>query len=315
MFTTCISDTCTLTLTLMFTCVQKREEKGEISAAAKYAVACSVITVIITGIVSLAHAFPVARVMLVGTPVEGCLCLSLAAFWAACVAIVTDTDNNLATKVNENDSTVKQQNEVVNGNLYYFSWACFVTSMILLVNYIRSVFGIDVVEGFRNRGARLSHWAALIACSLVVAGASGRILDDHCKGTSISSGEFCRKTKLGISVGAIGVFFSVAVVVMKMVIMSGPMVLETITSFFLAILNAFGVAYLTSSGGPGAPIGNLYYFSWASFLLSTFLTAENLRDMRSVGQETSSENNGNGIHPKRGNDGDIEVEELDDPNV
>lgn len=306
-----------LILVLILADKQKNDLEKEnevVTSAAKYAVACSILTVILTGVVSLAHAFPVARVMLVGTPVEGCLCLTLAAFWAAAVAIVTDTDNNLATRDNGNDSTVKQQNEVVNGNLYYFSWACFVTSMILLVNYIRSVFGIDVVEGFRNRGARLSHWAALIACALVVAGSSGRILDDHCKGTSTSDVEFCRKTKFGISVGAIGVFFSVAVVVMKMVIMSGPMVLEFATSLFLAILNAFGVGYLTASGGPGAPIGNLYYFSWASFLLSAYLTAENLRDMRSVGQE-SSEHNGNGIHPKHGDDGDIQVEDLDDPNV
>ena len=288
-------------------CKQKNDEKettGQASGAAKYAVACSVLTVVLAGGISLAHLFPITSIFVVGTPVEGILSFILAAMWAAAVSVITNTSNNLATAEGSD-------NQVQNGNLYYFSWACFVTSIILLVNYVRAVFGIDVVGEVRNRGARVSLWAALIAAALVVVGSSARVLTDDCSDVNGSS-EFCRRTKFGISVGAISAFFSIVVVAMKTCMMSGFAAFsEFVISIFLAILNAFGVAYITSNKGPGAPIGNLYYFSWISFIVAAFLAAECVGEFRGISD--ASQTNSNGIpEQKPDHNGDIQVESLDD---
>lgn len=50
---------------------------------------------------------------IVDTRAEGVICLILAAFWAATVAVVSNATNGLAVN-SELDNTI------VNGNLYYF---------------------------------------------------------------------------------------------------------------------------------------------------------------------------------------------------
>ena len=49
------------------------------------------------------------------------------------------------------------------------------------------------------------------------------------------------------------------------------------------VMNGFGVAFLTSAQGPGSPIGNLYYFTWLSFLCNFMLVASVYEDYRSPG--------------------------------
>jgi len=219
---------------------------------------------------------------------------------------------------------------VTNANLYYFSWASFVTSIILLVNYGRHAFGLDLVDQVRNRGARLSLWAALIAACLVVAGASSRTFTDLCRiaenlspalNDEILATAQCKRTKFGVAVGTIGVFFSCLIVGMKLLQSAVSYVMEFGIAAMLAILNGFGVAYITSNKGPGAQIGNLYYFSWISFLLSCFLAAECFGQMNSTPttDTTNSNNNDNNNnmntnspHKNEMHNVEVPVESLDD---
>jgi hypothetical protein len=53
------------------------------------------------------------------------------------------------------------------------------------------------------------------------------------------------------------------------------------------------VAFITSADGPGAPIGNLYYFTWISFLSSVFIVSKCYEDYRtpvSLNEESAAEN-------------------------
>ena len=45
----------------------------------------------------------------------------------------------------------------------------------------------------------------------------------------------------------------------------------------------FGVGYTTFGESPGSQIGNLYFSSWISFLLSVFLFGHNFREFVSAG--------------------------------
>jgi hypothetical protein len=160
-------------------------------------------------------------------------------------------------------------NTIQSANAYYFSWAQFITSIILLVNYLRHAFGILQNN---NRGARLSLWAAMLASALVVMGSCSRILSAY--GLCDVSSSMCHRIKFGVATGTLGVFFSLTVLFKKMVRQTETVAIEGALAFLLAVFNAFGVAFLTSTNGPASSVSNLYYFAWSSFLCSAFLLAE-----------------------------------------
>lgn len=276
----------------MGSAVGVKKSRSNEDTNAKWAVTCSAISFAVTCLVVLLHLNPMFSVYIVNTRTEGILALILAAFWAATVSVVSNASNGLA--VNSD-----LDNTIVNGNLYYFSWAGFVTSIMLVVAYLRGVFGVDLAGEIKNRAARLTIWSALLACQLVVMGASANIFDKDCANV-VEPSAYCKRTKYGIALGAIGTLFSLAVVGMKMVTTIAPFVIEGALSLTLCIMNGFGVAFLTSAQGPGSPIGNLYYFTWLSFLCNFLLVAKVYEDYRNLGASQKS------------NDGDVAVETIED---
>ena len=54
----------------------------------------------------------------------------------------------------------------------------------------------------------------------------------------------------------------------------------------------FFPGFITFSDGPGGQIGNLYFATWISFLMSVFLFAGNFRDYVSGMAATTEENKG-----------------------
>lgn len=242
---------------------------------------------------------PVTSLFVVGTKIEGILCIILLAFWAATVAIVSDASHGLAVNV---DGAVQ------NGNLYYFSWAGFVTAILLTVSYLRGVFGVDVAGEMQNRSARLTTWSGILASSLIVMGACANIFDQDCS-PQVQTDTYCTRTKYGLALGAVATTFSLAIVVLKITTTAAPFVVEGIFSFILTAMYAFGVAFITSADGPGSAIGNLYYFSWIGLLCCFVVGAscfEDLKGPRAPGDHTAGEaQNG-------GSNGDIQVEAIDD---
>ena len=246
---------------------------------------CSAITFTVTVIIVILHLSPIFSHFIVNTKVEGVVCVILAAFWAATVSIVSNAKTGLAV-----DTQAGASNTVVNGNLYYFSWAGFVTSILLVVAYLRGVFGVDIAGEIKNRSARLTIWGGMLACALVVMGSSANVFDKDCSPPQIETNTFCKRAKLGISLGAISTVFALVVVGMKMATSVAPFILEAVLSFLLCVMNAFGVAFLTSPKGPGSPIGNLYYFTWLSFLCSFMLCASCYEDYSSVSSTVENTN-------------------------
>eukprot|EP00536_Pseudo-nitzschia_multiseries_P006405 jgi/Psemu1/255374/estExt_Genewise1Plus.C_1340110 len=283
---------------VMGSAVGVKRAENESSSNAVWAVFCSAFSFATTGVITLMHLSPMLSDYIVGTKLEGVVTMLLCVFWSATVSVVANASSGLAVD-NSMDNTI------VNGNLYYFSWAGFVTSILLVVEYLRAVFGVDVYGEVSNRAARLTLWAGFLSCQLVVMGASANILDKECSGfndSHSSDSSYCRRTKYGVSVGAIGTCLALIVVAMKMLTTIAPMVVEGALAFLLCVMNGFGVAFLTSAEGPGSPIGNLYYFSWFSWLSSFMLIASVYEDYRDIG--TSLDNEENKI------EGDVPVETI-----
>ena len=107
---------------------------------------------------------------------------------------------------------------------------------------------------------------------MVVMGSSVRVFKEQACGSDTSM--FCERTKFAVAVGSMGVILALATVAMKLLTTSAPFSIEFGVSTFLCILNTFGVSYITSPTGPGSNIGNLYYFSWISFMCGAMLMAD-----------------------------------------
>jgi len=93
----------------------QKKASEPVTSAIRYAVACAIVTFIITTIVVVAQLSPVASVLFVGTKIEGVLTFVLVIFWAAIVSITTDANIGLA-------DPEEGLNEVKNANLYFFGW-------------------------------------------------------------------------------------------------------------------------------------------------------------------------------------------------
>lgn len=168
------------------------------------------------------------------------------------------------------------------GNLFYSTWASFISSMGALLSFLRTERGFDVSNELSSRGNRFRTWAILIIASLIVMGSSASCYDAKCDElyNDVRPVKYCRRAAFGVSAGCIGCVASLAVVAMRVSCATLTpegranrtiFMIEGVLSVGLFCIFGFAVAYLTSEKGPGAPLGNLYYSSWASFGLTFFV--------------------------------------------
>lgn len=265
-------------------------------------------TFALTVLIVAAHFHPIGTAIFVGTKVEGTIVIVSVVLWSAIVAV--NTDAGLALGPGEDGS-----GSVQDANLYYFSWAGFVTSVILLVSFLRDAFGVDVVGSVRGSAERLQWWAALLASSIVVLGSAAQVLSGDCDGDPQGGfdGKYCRRTKWAISASTICMLLCIFVIFTKVIKYtssgaSTSFMVELASSFLLAISNIFVVFFTTSADGPGRQVGNLYYFSWAMSLISIFLASQCYTEYANV--PTRSSNDETTTPPDR-HDLELQVETFD----
>lgn len=291
------------------------DDIGDVSSASKYIVAISIVTFILTALIVGAHFNPIGTAIFVGTKVESVAIIVLVLCWTAIVAVNTDAGAGVGPPEDGIDT-------IQSANLYYFSWAGFITAVILLVSFLRDAFGVDVVGTMRGSEARIQWWAALLATSIIVLGSSARVNNVDCndsEGAFSSTGKYCRIAKFAISASTIGMILCMLVIYTKVFKYttsepSSAFLLEVASSFFLSIMNVFVVYYVTSADGPGKSTGNLYYFSWGMFLTAIFLASQCYSAYANPTATSFDNNNETTGTTTNGNRGDVElqVETFDD---
>jgi hypothetical protein len=279
-------------------------------------VACASITFAVTLLATAAQLHPLGSTLFVGTMIEGVVGIVMIAFWTAIVAVNTDAGDALLYEGERGSGAA------LNANLYYFSWAGFITAILIFVSFLHDAFGINVVDQVRKQALRLQYWAAFFACSVVVMGSASRTLRSDCRNfddeNDEGTGPYCRKTRFAIASGTLGAMLALLVIFSKVVNYSSisgstPFALEIGSAAFMTVMTALAVAWTTSANGPGSEIGNLYYFSWASFLLSAVLGADCYNEYRTGAAPSSSDGAMNGTRPDSGRGGDVVmVETFDD---
>jgi hypothetical protein len=159
---------------------------------------------------------------------------------------------------------------VVNANLYFFSWLALANCLFLLTSLVQDVRGIAVRDVAQPK---LARWIALTASSLVVMGSAVRIFteDSYDCGNPDSvlhSSSFCRRTRVAIAFGTVSIVASMlCAVAVHRALLSTTM--ELVSSSLVFVFWCFGVASVTFGfAAPGSRIGNLFFSTWISFLLS-----------------------------------------------
>mmetsp|Transcript_28934 Transcript_28934/g.61122 ORF Transcript_28934/g.61122 Transcript_28934/m.61122 type:complete len:374 (+) Transcript_28934:72-1193(+) len=233
----------------------------------------SITTVFLLAFLSLAlQMTPSMAHRVTGTKVELALIIIAAAFTCAAVGTATNPATGMA---------INASGGISFGNLYYSTWASFGCGIALLLSFLRTERGMDVTNELKSRGRRFRLWVILVITSLIVMGSSASSYDVFCHAEVIPK-KYCRRSAFGVSAGCIGCVFSLVVVAIRLSCTKrengedGPnkfiFAAECITSLVLLCFYCFAVAYLTSEKGPGAPLGNLFYSTWISFIL-IFLVA------------------------------------------
>jgi len=256
---------------------------NQTGAYEKFAVICPAVNLSLSALVVLLYLIPPVRRFIEGSKVEGLLIFLMVGWWTAGVAVITDPKRGVATDSNGN---------VSNGNVYYFGWAGFVSSITLFVSYMRTAYNVDIEGEIQSRSARLNLWSALIATSVVVMTSSAILYDTRCAvadaDRDIYGGTYCMRSLYGTCVGASALGLAILMVILKLCLSKMPLILETLAAYALAPAWITGVILITSNSGPGSGLGNLYYFTWLSFLIS-FMLAASVTDQRHKKDDLSSD--------------------------
>jgi hypothetical protein len=189
-------------------------------------------------------------------------------------------------------------------NLYFSSWGGFIMSFIVLVKYIEEKYGTSNHLKMIT-GTQIS-WVSLCMTSFIVMVSASRFYIAECFSFSRES-SMCRRTAYGISLGVISIIISVLWAASSLCrsTQSAIELVESISSIILCIMWTFGVAYITfGSSAPAASVGNLYFFTWGSFVISALLAMNGIHALTKKGstnddqpQPSNNQNNQEPVEP------------------
>jgi len=186
-----------------------------------------------------------------------------------------DTDNSLAVDADGN---------IVNANLYFFSWLSLITTVWLLVRYGEQVN--DSVMATSGNIACAGYWAGICVASLVAMASS---IEMYAKGVTLGDGRqydcpaeqdfgsgYCERLKFAV---ALGVIATVSAGICSLLSFKMTSAVHASASFLMLFAWALGVAFVTfGDKSPGNSVGNLYFSSWFAFILSLFMVSTSIKN-------------------------------------
>lgn len=224
-------------------------------------------------------AYLFVRQLIMGSPlVEGVMTLVLLTFWGIGLPVIMGPDNAIAVA----------GSQVVNANLYFFTWVSFTVCILLTLSLLQETMGVDA----RQADGKQARWFFLFASSLVVMGSATRIFVSSvsaCDSDLYSGSKFCKRSKFAISLGVISCMAALAMTLSIFKHMSAAIV-ELGVSSVLLILWTFGVGFITFGGSssPGTSIGNLYFSTWISFIITVMIFGKSFQETLGMQQSQSS---------------------------
>jgi len=251
--------------------------------AEKWAISATTLSLVFAVLGVLCYLF--SRGIFMGELPEVVLVGVIVIFWSGALPVIMDPANSIAVGYTDH----------LNANLYFSSWLSFFIALWIAGALGKELYGMDLV-GMASPVVRAKRgkWYGLIATSCIVLGSSIRVLEAfRCSMEVMAKSPVCRQTKYAISAGAIGTFFAL-VATFCLARASFSRQADWYSSVIMVIIWSFGLGFITFGDGPGQNIGNLYFATWGSFILSVLLVAESFREYVGLQQQGTTTNNNNG---------------------
>ena len=164
-------------------------------------------------------------------------------------------------------------------------------SILLCGRVGQEIYGFDIAGRVSPLvKSRAGKWYILFYSSAVVLLASVRaFLAEGCDEDAMTMAPKCTQTKLAIATGVVGTVF--AGVVTGYTLKAGPLQLiyEWQAALVMVVISSFAIAYVTAGEGTGSSIGNLYFSTWATFILSVLIfTSCHMESIANREQATAS---------------------------
>jgi len=224
---------------------------------------------------------------LVGGLLEATVGTMVFALWCGAQSLIQNPNNNLAIEMDEFFVT----HRIRNTNLYFFSWAAFLSSAYVLTSIVQQYRLVDVT----NFPSNLVRWYLFLISSVVVFGTSSKLKPLTCgpDDTSTSGGRvidfdfdfgnrdlslLCRTTKYAICLGVVSAGLALIPIIWSHLAKMN-IIVEMIVSVIVTVFYCVGAAYVTDSSGPGSNVGNLYFSTWFGFGLAILLTFSCIKEL------------------------------------
>lgn len=269
-----------------------------------YIIACCVIAIFLGFVAMNMYMFFETHI---GTIKESSFAVIAFALWCAAIAIIQNPKNSLAVKEDDLQVVIR------NTNLYFFSWASFITSAYVLSSISQDH---DVVN-VRNVPLKLTRWYLLMVCSVVVLGISSNLKSITCSGSSTDLGlvstdlafdeNRCRRTDYAISFGVVTTVLTFVPIILSHCGWLKSFIEVPVAVVVLAFY-CVGVAVITDTvHGPASNVGNLYFASWIGFYLAISLGFTTIKETFAPTPEPSPDSESNiSKSETRGGKGDAE---------
>jgi len=209
----------------------------------------------------------------------------LLAFWGAGLPVIMNPERGIAV----------EGDEVVNANLYFFSWLSLAAIVFLAGHLLQEWTGMNARDVLNTAASpKTGKWYGLAASSMVVMVSCIRIFRaENCSGDDL---EYCKRAKFGISVGVLSFLASLG---LACTLAKATMVsfLELLATTVMLTFWCFGVGFITFGSAPGSRIGNLYFSTWISFIIIVVIFGQVFRDFLSGRQAAVA-----GEHGQQGED-------------
>ena len=190
---------------------------------------------------------------------------------AAIVTFLAWLSNIVVTMHAKTSFAVNSIGEIKFANLYFSSWFSMIIAGLQMKTYTTKRLGM------KPKSLVLIMWFAIVKVTFVMFGAGLHIwlnIADTCK---ISDGawqkqplSFCNRTVFAVAVGITGTVVAFVIMIFRALRKTSRVQVHVemfLSGLFVII---FGVAafIITSIGGPGQSVGDLYIATWLSFLVS-----------------------------------------------
>lgn len=223
---------------------------------AKWSIALASISFGLSALICIGQLITAVREKIVATKTEGMLILVLVVLWCLAIPVIMSPGNGLALR----------DARIVDANLYFASWAAFASALFMFASYGQGTGRFDSV--FASR-----WWLCLLISSAITLSATLRLKNELTACSGSARREQCRELRMGVALSGFSSAVAGGLILLgytqSMSDMSGMIGLAA--SILVLVAWSVCVAYLTFDGGPGSNVGNLFFGTWVSFVLSLYL--------------------------------------------